>query len=86
MLLRFVSEQAEKIKRKGGDDDEEEEEAKYTRKWYRPWKKVRVENTNKKVCSASQSLETKGGKKLIQIDTARVARDGSYERSKFRGH
>ena len=86
VLLRFVSEQAEKIKRKGGDDDEEEEEAKYTRKWYMPWKKVRVENTNKKVCSASQSLETKRGKELIQIDTAGLARDRSNERFEFRGH
>ena len=49
MLLRFVTDQAERAKRKGNDEEEEEEDVKYTRKWYMPWKKVKVASQNKKV-------------------------------------
>ncbi len=47
-LLRFVDDQSKQVK-KGDDDDGEEEEAHYTRKWYAPWKKTKVESTSKKV-------------------------------------
>lgn len=43
--------EAEKQKRRGNDDDEEEEDEKYERKWYMPWKKVKVVGKQKKVSS-----------------------------------
>lgn len=52
MLLKYVADQQEKIK-KGGDDEgkEDEENVKYIRKWYTPWKKTKVETGGKKVSS-----------------------------------
>lgn len=52
MLLKYVADQQEKIK-KGGDDDgkEEEEDVKYVRKWYTPWKKTKIQTGGKKVSS-----------------------------------
>lgn len=52
MLLKYVADQQEKIK-KGGDDDgkEEEENVKYVRKWYTPWKKTKIQTGGKKVRS-----------------------------------
>lgn len=52
MLLKYVADQQEKIK-KGGDDDgkEDEENVKYVRKWYTPWKKTKIQTGGKKVSS-----------------------------------
>ncbi|WVQ74168.1 plasma-membrane proton-efflux P-type ATPase [Cryptococcus sp. DSM 104548] len=49
VLLKYVADQAERIKNKGNDDDEDEEDAQYVRKWYTPWKKTKVETQGKKV-------------------------------------
>lgn len=48
VLLRYVADEAAKVK-KGGDEEEEEEKPKYTRKWYMPWKRIKVETHSKRV-------------------------------------
>lgn len=54
VLLRFVSEQAERAKTKKDDSgDEDDEDTKYVRKWYAPWKKVKIEGKAKKVSERS---------------------------------
>jgi H+-transporting ATPase len=50
VLLRYVNEQKEKLKNKGGgEDDDDDKDAKYTRKWYMPWKKVKVDSGKRRV-------------------------------------
>jgi H+-transporting ATPase len=50
VLLRYVKEQQEKLKNKGNDNGEDEDkDAKYIRKWYMPWKKVKVDSGKRKV-------------------------------------
>ena len=51
VLLRYVDDQASKIKTHGGqqDDDDDDKKTKYTRKWYAPWKKTKVDGGSKKV-------------------------------------
>ncbi len=50
VLLRYVAEEQNKLKNKrkddGGGDDKD---AKYTRKWYSPWKKTKVQEGMKGV-------------------------------------
>ncbi|RSH85711.1 hypothetical protein EHS25_003852 [Saitozyma podzolica] len=50
VLLRYVNEQKEKLKNKGGgEDDDDDKDAKYTRKWYMPWKKVKVDSGKRRI-------------------------------------
>ncbi|ORX38213.1 hypothetical protein BD324DRAFT_577481 [Kockovaella imperatae] len=69
VLLRYVEDQAEKQKRRGasGDDDEDDDkDAKYTRPWYAPWKKVKVNGKAKRV--PPEWLETDRRKGLSSGD------------------
>jgi H+-transporting ATPase len=50
VLLRYVNEQKETLKNKGGGEEEDEDkDAKYTRKWYMPWKKVKMDSGKRRV-------------------------------------
>lgn len=46
ILLRYVSDEAEKSKHK--KDEDEDGEKKFTRPWYAPWKKVEVKSDKEK--------------------------------------
>ncbi|KAK4685145.1 H+-transporting ATPase, partial [Tremellales sp. Uapishka_1] len=48
-LLRYVADQQEALKNKSDEPEKEDDEnTKYTRKWYSPWKKVKVEDDSAK--------------------------------------
>lgn len=50
VLLRYVQDEQAKLKNKRTDDDDgDDKNAKYTRKWYTPWKKTKVEQGMKRV-------------------------------------
>ena len=51
VLLRYVADQQSKVKNKRSDDgDEDDKDAKYTRNWYTPWKKTKINQGTKKAC------------------------------------
>jgi len=53
-LLRYVNDHAEKLAHTTGKQQEEnEDDVKYTRKWYAPWKKIRVGQSAKEVSPRS---------------------------------
>jgi hypothetical protein len=50
VLLRYVKSESEKKKATSNDDDDEDDkDVKYVRKWYTPWKKVKVSGGQFKV-------------------------------------
>ncbi|KAL7422606.1 hypothetical protein Q5752_003254 [Cryptotrichosporon argae] len=73
VLLRYVTDQAEKQKRGGGDDDgqDDDEHAKYVRKWYMPWKKVKVDQGAKKVPAEMLNTERQQGLSASEADSRR---------------
>ncbi|KAK8854504.1 plasma-membrane proton-efflux P-type ATPase [Kwoniella newhampshirensis] len=67
VLLRFVADQQQKLKNKKDDDGEDDEkDVKYTRKWYAPWKKTKVNTAGKKIPSGW--LETDRQKGISNSD------------------
>ncbi|WWC90371.1 plasma-membrane proton-efflux P-type ATPase [Kwoniella dendrophila CBS 6074] len=77
VLLRYVEDQKQKLKnKKNDDDDEDEKDVKYTRKWYAPWKKTKVESGTKKV--PQEWLETDRQKGLSSSDIDERRKHSGY--------
>ncbi|WVF67679.1 plasma-membrane proton-efflux P-type ATPase [Kwoniella sp. CBS 6097] len=77
VLLRYVEEQKQKLKNKKDDDDEDDEkDVKYVRKWYTPWKKVKVQQGGKKV--PPEWLETDRQKGLSSSDIDERRKHSGY--------
>ncbi|WVQ95251.1 plasma-membrane proton-efflux P-type ATPase [Kwoniella sp. CBS 9459] len=72
VLLRYVEDQKEKLKnKKDDDDDEDEKNVKYVRKWYTPWKKVKVDQGGKKVPPEWLETDRQKGLSTSDIDERR---------------
>lgn len=65
-----MNEQAEKAKHKGNDDEEEDEDVKYVRKWYMPWKKVKVAGASKRVSILDIRQRAAGGAIVVRAERA----------------
>ncbi|WVR09316.1 plasma-membrane proton-efflux P-type ATPase [Kwoniella sp. DSM 27419] len=77
VLLRYVEDQKNKLKNKKDDDDDgDEKDVKYTRKWYSPWKKVKVEQGTKKV--PPEWLETDRTKGLSSSEIEERRKHSGY--------
>ncbi|ODN73166.1 plasma-membrane proton-efflux P-type ATPase [Cryptococcus amylolentus CBS 6039] len=71
VLLKYVSDQADRLKHKGDDEGEDEEDAQYVRKWYTPWKKTKVETQGKKVPSEWLDTDRQKGLSANEIEERR---------------
>ena len=71
-LLRYVEDQAKVLKDKENrGDDQGDDEAHYTRHWYSPWKKTKVESVNKTIPNEWLNTDRTKGISASEADNRR---------------